>query len=226
APTGPSREPITHLRPLLPSILPALPLQNDEGAGVYDTRSSKTCRLAELSLESLEQHRVADPSALVVLQPIPLVGRVGTAAWHAPREVDRIHTKDVLEDARRRDRTARTGDVRLLPVELLEHLTRRDVDRIGAIQHEGLRGARNPLDLDLRARGAVLLDVLLDQLHDLDGILIGNEPAGHLQVSLARRHGLGALALETTPDSVHVERGARPHALNRRPAGLAPKLFE
>src|SRR5690242_17286096 len=54
-------------------------------------------------------------------------------------------------------------------------------------------------------RWRVALDMHANEINDVGGILVGNQSAGDLGMCLIGQHRLGTLALETTPDAVHLQ---------------------
>ena len=77
----------------------------------------------------------------------------------------------------------------------------------------GFAGAED-LELAMYGLGQELANVGLDELGDLLGILVGNEPRGKLGVGFGGDDGLGAFALVATPHAVQFERWANPQALD------------
>src|SRR5690606_38226381 len=158
--------------------------------------------------------------------PEPLVGRVRVASRQVPGVHDGVDAETGIEDVGGRQGAAHAGEARGTTEELVERLGGGDGDRIRAVERVGPGTAGEALELDSGARRGAPFDVALDHLQNRVGILVGAAPAAHLDLRVARRHGLRADALLAAPDSGEIGGGSGPHAFDRRPPLLAPEFVE
>ena len=130
----------------------------------------------------------------------------------------------LLERGHHGNRAAFTIEHRPLAEAMLDRTAGRLDIGIVERRHPGLAPV-HARDRELHRLRRDLLDVGFEQITNLLGFLIRNEPHAHLRHGRGRNHGLGTFAGEAGKKPVHFERRPRPDAFEGGVASLAKQFW-